>query len=184
MLPTRRGDYCLFTTHDAQSFSHTIKSTSLVSPIERFLPHTCSGEEVRGLLGRTTSSLSRTSSLAFATPELARDNVRHTNHTLEIMSSGPTVLPSAFGSPATTSDRNGIIPSMQPSGARSSWTPSSQNGRSVSYNFRGGRAPLPYIKDLQDQAAHLEVDETSPVCLISKKWSWNYAADQSRLLRS
>lgn len=79
------------------------------------------------------------------------------------MSSGPTVLPSAFGSPATIPDRGGVIPGMQPSGARSSWATSSQNGRPVSYNSRGGRAPLPYIKDLQDQAAHLELDEASPV---------------------
>lgn len=83
------------------------------------------------------------------------------------------MLPSAFGSPATTPDRGGVIPGMQPSGARSSWATSSQNGRPVSYNSRGGRAPLPYIKDLQDQAAHLEVDETSPVWFISVKWSWN-----------
>lgn len=77
------------------------------------------------------------------------------------------MLPSAFGSPATTPDRGGIIPGMQPSSARSSWATPSQNDRPVSYNFRDGRAPLPYIKDLQDQAAHLEVDETSPVWFMS-----------------
>uniref|UniRef100_A0A093VTB7 Ubiquitin carboxyl-terminal hydrolase 5 n=1 Tax=Talaromyces marneffei PM1 TaxID=1077442 RepID=A0A093VTB7_TALMA len=82
------------------------------------------------------------------------------------MSSGPTVLPSAFGSPATTPDRGGVIPGMQPSGARSSWATTAQNGRPISYNARGGRSPLPYIKDLQDQAAHLEVDETSPISLL------------------
>lgn len=73
------------------------------------------------------------------------------------------MLPSAFGSSAT-SNRGSIIAGMQPAGGRSSWTASSQDERTQAYDrFRNSRDPVPNIKDLQDQAAHLEVDETSPV---------------------
>ncbi|EED23362.1 ubiquitin C-terminal hydrolase, putative [Talaromyces stipitatus ATCC 10500] len=78
------------------------------------------------------------------------------------MSSGPTVLPSAFGSSATPLGGGG----MQRSSERSNLGTSSRNGRLVSYHSHSGRAPLPYIKDLQDQAAHLDVDERSPISVL------------------
>lgn len=81
------------------------------------------------------------------------------------MPPGAAVLPSAFG-PSASPNRGGIIGGMPPASARSSWANSSQHGSPISYRPRDGRRPLPYIKDLQDQAARLEVDERSPINLL------------------
>lgn len=73
------------------------------------------------------------------------------------------MLPSAFGSSAS-GDRGGIIGGMPPAGGRASWANSSQNGAPfTTHRSVDDRGRLPYIKDLQDQAARLEVDEISPV---------------------
>jgi ubiquitin carboxyl-terminal hydrolase 8 len=78
------------------------------------------------------------------------------------MPPGAAVLPSAFGSSAS-GNGGGIIGGMQPAGGRASWANSAQNSSTSPFRSRDSRVPLPYIKDLQDEAAHLEVNETSSV---------------------
>ncbi|KAH8704956.1 putative ubiquitin C-terminal hydrolase [Talaromyces proteolyticus] len=76
------------------------------------------------------------------------------------MSPGATALPNASGS--SVGMHRGSVGGMPLAGARSSWTASASNGKPLP-STGGRRARYPYIKDLQDQAARLEVDEKSPI---------------------
>jgi hypothetical protein len=74
------------------------------------------------------------------------------------MAPSTTAFPSAPG--PTPGIRGGDVGGMQLPGGRSSWTAPYGTASPASGDRR---ARYPYIKDLQDQAARLEVDERSPV---------------------
>ncbi|QKX58728.1 uncharacterized protein TRUGW13939_05855 [Talaromyces rugulosus] len=74
------------------------------------------------------------------------------------MSPSTTAFPSAPG--PTSGIRGGDVGGMQLPGGRSSWTGPYGTASPASGDRR---ARYPYIKDLQDQAARLEVDERSPI---------------------
>ncbi|KAL1970021.1 hypothetical protein VTN77DRAFT_6426 [Rasamsonia byssochlamydoides] len=79
------------------------------------------------------------------------------------MSSDAAVFPST-SNPTFWKDSSssGTLGGMQPTGGRASWAGPYQNGNTAS-GAGNRRARFPHIKDLQEQAARLDVDERSPI---------------------